>query len=195
MSPSPFILSQKHVRIGQMAFGIAVAIVCIAVTSTAFRFFGTQAHTAQLANLVRTQKDRLAELRRNAELQPLSERQSVAPSGDAVARIQADLARRARAVNCTIEEFQASPDRTPYLSVFTLDTNRPDWQQIPVQVSLRGTLAATCAAVDSLRTGGIPVEPDSLEISRQAISERGDAVVSLRLGFRVLVRTDGGTCK
>lgn len=145
---------------------------------------------SDLGSQVKMQRQTLADLRKAAVLPeevPILELKS----NEVLARLQTDLERKARAVNCKISEFQATADRSPYMSAYSLDANRPEWEQIGVSLTLQGSLAATLSTIESLRAAGTPIEPDSLEISRQTVNANGISLVSVHLAFRVLVRAGG----
>ncbi len=168
----------------------------IAVASLAFsglRLVQTRMHLGDLTERVKLQRGTLANLR-----QTTAKKAAEGPSPnhgkkDAIARVQSYMERASRDTHCEIGEFQASLDRIPYLSAFTLDTNKPDWEQVQIHLTLNGPLQATLAAVDKLRKSGIPMEPDSIEITRATAAKNGMATVALRLVFRVLIHSGGAS--
>jgi hypothetical protein len=155
------------------------------------RMFQTKMHAGELSDQLKAQKGTLAELRRTTT-PPLPASTNSHVEKDAVSRLQLQIERSAKHTNCLISEFQASPEPGPYLSVFTADTNHPDWLQVSIHLTLEGTLASTLATVEGFRKGGIPLEPDSLEIMRQSPApSKGPVKVELRLAFRVLIKPGG----
>lgn len=188
MSRRPLILSQRDVSNAKLGLRVAMGVSGITIGLAALLLLQAKMHAADLADQVRMQKTTLSALRRSVQ-QPVATVAADPTSGDAVGKLQTDLERTAKSVHCTVSEFQTMTERSPYLSVFSLETNQPGWEQVPIHVTLNGTLAATLATVESLRKCNSPFEPDSIEISRQAVSENGASEVSLRLTFRVLVRT------
>ncbi|HTQ12176.1 MAG TPA: hypothetical protein VMI31_19085 [Fimbriimonadaceae bacterium] len=183
----PIVLSQRHVRKSEKTLRVSIAVALALCGAGIFRLWALRAHVASLEAQIRSQKSALAGLTVG---QPVSNVR--APSGtDPLAQLQQNLESATQKYHCTIEEFQASPDRVPYISAFTHDTNEPDWQQIPVHVTLQGTLASVLGAVDRLHDSDLPLEPDSIEITRDSPADQHTSVVSLRITFRVLTWTGG----
>jgi hypothetical protein len=193
MRKEPFILTQPHVHRARTALKVILGVTCGALVLSGGRYLQAQMVTADLADRVRMQSKTLSDLRRAAVKPTETSPNSSSIREDAIVKVQTALERNARAANCEITEFQASPDRAPYLSSFTLETNHPDWEQVQVHVTLSGTVSAAFATVEGLRKCGVPIEPDSIELARQKFDEHRHSVVTLRLSFRVLTRLGAKT--
>lgn len=188
MRKEPFILTQRHIQRARLALKVILGLTCGVLVLSGGRYLQAQMVAADLTDRVRTQSKTLSDLRRAAVKPAETAPASSSVIDDAVVKVQTALERNARATNCQITEFQASPDRTPYLSSFTLETNHPDWEQVQVHVTLTGTVSGAFATVEGLRKSGVPIEPDSIELARQKFDEHRHSVVTLRLSFRVLTR-------
>ena len=193
MKGEPLIMSERLVANCKRTLKVTFGVTCAWLAVSGFGLLSTRVHASDLASRSRTQKKTLASIRQSTSRVPIQPVQVDIKSNNVVARLQTALERAARSADCTITEFQATPDRTAYLSAFTLNTNLPDWEQITIRLALNGTLAATLATVESLRSCGTPFEPDSLEITRQTITQSGVTLVALRLSIRVLVRIGGAS--
>jgi|GEM_PF-3539136 len=186
----PIVLSQKHVRISRKAFRVAIGVSCALMALSVVRLYATRERVTGLTLSIQKQNASLSSLRHSTRSLPAAN-ETVALSGDPLSQLQLALEGAAAVSKCSIDEFQASPERTPYRSVFTPDTNEPDWMQTSVHVTFTGSLKATLEAVERLRKADLPMEPDSLEITRQGVGANGASVVSLRLAFRVLMKAGG----
>jgi len=190
MSREPLIMTARLIQKIRKVMLASIALAGLWLLITAFMALRSRMTSNDLADQLRMQRQTLAELRKAAVL-PEEATAVELKSNDVLAKLQTDLEQKARSVNCKINEFQAGADRTPYMSAFSLETNRPEWEQIGVSLTLHGSLAATLSTIESLRSSGTPIEPDSMEISRQTVTDRGTAQVSVHLAFRVLVRAGG----
>ncbi len=189
MRKEPFILTQPHVHRARKVLKVILGLTCGALVLSGGRYLQAKMVTADLADRVRMQSKTLADLRQAAVKPTETRPTSPAIREDAIVKVQTALERNARAAKCEISEFQASPDRAPYLSSFTLETNHADWEQVQVHVTLSGSVSAVFTTVEGLRKCGVPIEPDSIELARKSFDEhKKHSVVTLRLSFRVLTR-------
>lgn len=185
------VMSEKQILKVRGAFRAVVTLALLVLCVAGFRLVAAKMRVADQADRIQMQRNTLKNLRDSLKGRPAT---SVAPKRaymNPVAQLQTDLQRSAALAHCTVSDFQASTDYSPYLSVFTLDTNHPNWQQVSIHVTFRGSLASTLATVESLGKSTVPIEPDSLEITRQSISQDGASEVLLRLDFRALVLAGG----
>jgi len=166
----------------------SLAVVGVLVVVSALHYVQTRNKVAGSAAKASQQEKTLNELRLEASRRPAEAPAPPDPTTGVLTRLQSSIERTARSAGCTINEFQATPERTPYLSAYSLETTRKDWEQVNVRLSLYGTLSSTLSTVDGLRRTGIPIEPDTIEVARQSVSESGVTSVALRLSFRVLVK-------
>ena len=192
MKREPLIMSEKLVQTIRRTLQVTIGVTSVWLTVSGFVLAQTSIRTSILATENRSQWKALADIRQSTKKQSTDSVPVDLRANKVLARLQTDLERMARSVNCSINEFQAASERGPYISSFSLENSHPDWEQIPVHLTLSGTLAATLATVESIRSSDTPIEPDSIEISRQTITDKGIPIVALRLSFRVLVR-GGGT--
>ncbi len=107
------------------------------------------------------------------------------PQGNAVTRVQIGLSQSARKHGAKVQEFQSSPDPTPYVSTFQAKTDASGWDQISVKVTITGGMRAVMSTLADLSKPNFPIEPDTLEVSRTSIVGTGSAVTST-LTFRIL---------
>jgi hypothetical protein len=113
-----------------------------------------------------------------------------APSDlSAVARLQSAVDRLASEQNCTVSEFRASSEVLPYLTRFAKTTNVSGWGQVETSVSLAGPVKNVIATLTGLLDENVPIEFDTLEITRDKVDSAGDATVIAHVTLRVLIRT------
>lgn len=184
------VMSEKQILRVRNAFKTVLTMTLLVLCVTGFRLVAAKVRVADQADRIRMQRNTLKSLRESLKDRPATPAPK-ATYANPVARLQTDLQRAAASAHCTVSDFQSSTDYSPYLSVFTLDTNHPNWQQVSIHVTFRGPLASTLATVESLGKSAVPIEPDSLEITRQSISQDGASEVLLRLDFRALVLAGG----
>jgi hypothetical protein len=191
MIREPLIFSQTPVDRMKKIMFVSAAVAVAAIAFSGLRLMQTKMQLGELSERVKAQRTTLASMRQAAKKprKPVDVHQAKI---DAVARVQGFLERSAAKTGCVIGEFQASLERGQYLSVFTLDTNKPNWEQVQVHVTLSGSLSSSLATLDSLRRSNIPMEPDSIEVIRETASKEGKAKVAVHLVFRVLIMSGGG---
>jgi hypothetical protein len=121
---------------------------------------------------------------------PASER---APSGlGAVGAFQTKLNRLTAAHGCSLAQFQASDQMTPYISSFSSSAVASgNWMQVDVKLNLMGGTSSVIGALKDLNTIGIPYEFTSLEMNRVRASDMGEASVSANVSLRVLTIPGG----
>ncbi|MBS1713111.1 MAG: hypothetical protein JST30_02105 [Armatimonadetes bacterium] len=176
------VLAMRKAMIGSLlVIGVLVSASALHLVQTRNRV--AQA-TAQATNLDKTLND----LRLEVSHRPAEPSEPADATRGVLTGLQSSIEKSARTAGCTINEFQATPERTPYLSAFSLETDRKDWEQVNVRLSLFGPLSSALTTVEGLRRSGVPIEPDSIEIARQSVSETGVTSVALRLAFRILVK-------
>ena len=107
----------------------------------------------------------------------------------AVASLQSAVDKAAGAHGCTVTEFRASSEVSPYLTRFAKTTSVGGWGQVETQLSLSGSPQSVTATLADIATQNIPFEFDSLEISRDQVDDAGDATVVAHATLRVLIRT------
>lgn len=113
-----------------------------------------------------------------------------APSDlSAVARLQSSLDRLAREHSCTVAEFRAQSEVSPYLTRFAKTPNVSGWGQVETQLDLAGPVKNVIATLSGLLNENIPFEFDTLEITRDKVDAAGDATVIAHATLRVLIRT------
>ena len=110
----------------------------------------------------------------------------------AVGALQSKLYQIARDNKCSVTEFHASPEVSPYLSRFSKTTSVTGWGQISVQLTLSGSARNVQATLASLIDSKIPFEFDTLNLARDKADAIGDVTVSGKANLRVLIRTDKG---
>ena len=114
---------------------------------------------------------------------------SVASDLSSVAKVQSAIEESAAKNNCSVTEFHASSEISPFLTRFAKTTGVSGWGQVEVQVSLSGKAKDVLATLNSMVDTGVPYEFDSLEMTRDKVDEIGDATIIGHATFRVLIRT------
>lgn len=189
MKSDPILLSEKTVLLIRRAMFASIGIGLLAICFCGLRLLQSKSHLADLAERVKIQRGTLAQMRQTTTKPPEGRPDNA--HIDAVAKVQAKLEESVKASGCQLSEFQVAADRQPYLSLFTLDTNSTSSEQIQVHVTLSGKLPATIATLEALRKADTPIEPDSIEITRDSVLKGGIAQISMRLVFRILVPAGG----
>jgi hypothetical protein len=184
------IMTERRIGTARKALKIGIGVAVTLLVVSAFRMAQAKLHRSDLTERIKLQEATLKSLRDDVNKHPKSDAGDP-PDDHSVARLQSEIERAAASERCTVNEFQANPDRTPYVSVFELDTKQSGWEQVSIHVTLKGTLASALHTVEALGKSSIPVEPDSVEIARQFVDQQGTANVLLRLEFRALVHAGG----
>lgn len=107
----------------------------------------------------------------------------------AVAKLQSSIEKAAASRKCTVVEFRASSEVSPFLTRFAKTTSISGWGQVTAQVSLSGSAKNVSATLTGLIDSHIPFEFDSLEITRDKTDALGEATVIGHATLRVLIRT------
>jgi hypothetical protein len=107
----------------------------------------------------------------------------------AVGTLQSTIKSLADGKHCSVVEFRASNEVTPYLTRFAKTNSVSGWGQVNVQISISGKAKNVVATLTGLSDKQIPFEFDSLEITRDKVNEVGDATVIGHATLRVLIRT------
>jgi len=185
------VLTEKHIGVLQrVTIGVAL-LALAAVAFSGLRLLSSNMQLRDLTERVSAQKKTLSGLRQALK----KPRKPIDPDQakiDAIARVQGYMERSCRQNGCQLGEFQAGLERGPYLSVFTLDTNKPGWEQVQVHVTLNGPAAGALHTIEGLKNSGVPVEPDSIEIVRGDV-KIDKVMVSARVVFRVLIMSGGAS--
>lgn len=181
------LMSEKRVGQAKLALKVAAALTTVSCALAGLQLLQARMRRADLAERIQLQTQTLQNLKSSVAAAP-EPGEAQTPSIHSIAKLHTEVERAASAAGCSVGEFQANPDRAPYISVYTLDTNAKGWEQVSVHVTLNGSLSATLATVENLFKSEVPIEPDSLEITRQTVSAQGPSVILLRLEFRALTR-------
>lgn len=190
MSQFTLIMTERRIDYARKALKVCVAVAAVMLVGSAVRMVQARMHIADLAEQIKLRETTLNGLQQAIKSHPATD-QVNPPDDHSVARLQSEIERIARQERCTINEFQANPDRSPYISVFELDTKQSGWEQVSIHVTLKGALSSVLHTVEALGKSSIPVEPDSMEIARQYVDPQGASNVLLRLEFRALVKAGG----
>lgn len=172
-------------RVRQAAFGTS-AVALIGITAGLWRLSSVRSEAKELSQGIAGRQARLAEDRRLVTSAPAS-KPSALDRSRAVSSLRSALGDVAAAQKCAVDEYQASTDEAPYLTVYASDNKDPGWFQVPVRVALRGRSTAIAASLAALRTLDVPFELDSIEFTRRSTDNGGMATVVAQIALRVLV--------
>lgn len=175
-------------RQGIFAFG-GLFLAIAAVLGAQVVFKNSEAAAAEQQARVERQQIQII----NTEIRKASGiKSSKVPSDlSAVAHLQSAIERLAQDRHCAVADFRASSDATPYLTRFAKTTSVSGWSQVETQMSLAGSLQDVMAALTGLIREDIPLEFDSMEITRDKVDSEGDASVIAHVTLRVLIRAKG----
>lgn len=110
----------------------------------------------------------------------------------AIGVFQTRVNKLASSHGCSVTQFQASDQMTPFISTFsTGEQSNGAWTQVEVKLNLLGTTRSVIETMNSLAETGIPFEFTSLEMSRTQASPSGEATVSANVSLRVLTIPGG----
>ena len=165
---------------------IASSLAVLAVGLGGWRLMAVRGDAAELRLQVSGRMARLSEDRRAMTGVPAAKPDALDRSR-AVSRLRAALSRVTERRDCAVDEFQASTEEGPYITVYALDNKDPGWTQVPVRASLRGRATAIAATLAELRTFDVPFELDSMEVARRSTDNKGVATVVAQIALRVLV--------
>ena len=170
----------------RVTFGLLAAIG-IAIVLGGLRWTKARGEVADLRLAISDRQKRLAGNRRVAGSLPPAPAPVALDRSRAVSNLRATLASVARGNGVVVDEFQASTEEAPYLTLYASDNQDPGWMQVPVRVSLRGRTAAILQTILDLRKLETPFEIDSTEVTRRSTDKKGMAMVVTGIGLRVLV--------
>lgn len=106
----------------------------------------------------------------------------------AVSAFQTALDKAARSHECELTEFQATAEVAAYLSKFKKITDKSDWLQVPVHVSMTGTVSALMGTFESLKGSDVPFEFDSIALTRGQVLDNNEVNVTAKIEMRVLIK-------
>jgi hypothetical protein len=88
--------------------------------------------------------------------------------------------------NCKVGDLHASPDMQLFLSRYAKTTDEKGWSQVPVSVTIQGATVNVFDTVAELEQCTVPMEIDSLTLTREALDGKGTATIGAQLQLRVL---------
>lgn len=100
--------------------------------------------------------------------------------------LERDLKETADAKKCQLTEFKASPDVSNYISLYRREAPDAGWKQSQVHFSVEGTLSGVVDTLQCLEISKVPVEIDSVNLSRLAVGPGGKATVSAQVQLRAI---------
>ncbi|RYG25341.1 hypothetical protein EON82_07455 [bacterium] len=166
---------------------VALAVSLITIGGSALRVAMAQRSSADLLVGVTGRKNRLRENRQVAGNVPKGPKPNALDRSHAVARLRSTLTKLAKEKRFEIDEFQASTDELPYITVYSTESEFPGWMQVAVRFSLNGRAPILLSALDSLKSLDVPFEVDSVEITRRSTDNSGMSLVAEQVQLRVLV--------
>jgi len=112
------------------------------------------------------------------------------PKGLAIiSSFQSTVTKIADKWGCTLNEFQATPQLSEYLTRFAKDTRPSDWKQIEVAATLRGPAPFLVSALKEIADCGLPFEFNTIDLRRFSNSQTGGGIVICALALRLVTRT------
>ncbi|HVL39508.1 MAG TPA: GspMb/PilO family protein, partial [Fimbriimonadaceae bacterium] len=185
---SPVFLHAGTVTAFRKAALVVALLSAAAVVFSGLRLAQGSLARRSMAEEVALHQATLTQLQQIAE-QGRRLRQDAKPvSVEVVAALQSRLERAAKTQGCRIEEFQASPDRSPYLSAYRLGDPDQGWEQVAIRLRITGDVRSVSRVLDVLRESDAPLEMDSLDITRTSADDYGRASVAAGVVMRVLLR-------
>lgn len=94
--------------------------------------------------------------------------------------------------NCSLAEFQATPQLSAYLSRFKKTTPKVEWVQVDVTAVLRGAAPNVVETLKGLAVCGVPFEFNTVDLKRDASSDTKAATVTCTLSLRLVTHNEGG---
>ena len=180
-------LSVGAERQAKQAALATLAAILLAIGSTGWRLFALSREVAALRSDVSGRQSRLSGDRRSASSSPTSRKPAALDRSRAVSTLRAKFGALALQKGITVDEFQASTEEAPYLTLYTADNQDPGWMQVPVRVSLQGRSPKIFAALKGLAALDVPFEIVSTEMTRRSADKKGMATVNAQIEMKVLV--------
>ena len=106
----------------------------------------------------------------------------------AVVAFQTALDKEATARQVEVGDFQSTSELAPYLSKFSKLTEKSEWLQVAVRISLNGSMQDIFATLAAMGKNDIPFEFDVLDITRGEVTDPGHTVVMAKIELRVLTK-------
>lgn len=172
----------------------ATLVVAVAFAAGAFAFGGMAYFASSRAGdeEARAQdlKHRASEIQKILEDTKSKAEVRVRNQSKSVAEFQENVSTLARQCEVQVDEFIASTDFQPYLSRFSKTTEGQGWSQVEIQLQLKGDAHSVVRAVGGLAEQSVPIEFNSLQLSREALTNNATTVTA-KIQLRVLVQTIG----
>ena len=182
---SSYILTASTRQTAQRIAFVCIAASLMAVAISATRLILVRHKASELRLGVTGRMNRLRESRRTATpkgVQPTSLSRS-----QAVSKLRSTLTKVASEKGVAIDEFQASTDEMPYVTVYSTESNDPGWMQVAVKFSMSGSGPRLVSTLAALRSFEVPFEVDNIEFTRRSTDTSGRSVVAEQVQLRVLV--------
>ena len=106
----------------------------------------------------------------------------------AVVAFQTALDKEATTRNVEIGDFQPTSELAPYLSKFSKLTEKSEWLQVAVRMSLNGSLQDIFATLAAMGRSDIPFEFDVLDITRGEVLDAAHTGVQAKVELRILTK-------
>jgi hypothetical protein len=107
--------------------------------------------------------------------------------GDFQSFVEEQASRR----DCSVAEFQVSPDSQPFVPHFEKDRISGSWTQVQVMFAVEGRLPDVYDAVSAVSQQSVAFEPTSVEFERKSLTETGAATVLARVQGHIVQGAGG----
>jgi hypothetical protein len=171
----------------QRAAFVGLAISSFAIAACGIRTVVARHKIADLQIGVTGRKKRLREDRVAASQTPKNSSSVALSRSQAVSKLRSALSKIAAQKGISVDEFQASTDEMPYLTVYSTDSNDSGWTQVSVRFSLSGSCPKLASSLAELRALDAPFEVDNIEFTRRSTDTFGKSLVAEQVQMRVLV--------
>lgn len=164
-----------------------IAIVGILAAVWGSMFFWHTSKASGSESDIKAHMATISESRKTIEAAELLEAAPQHTGMQSVVALQTALQKNAATKGCEIAEFQATSEQVPYLSRFRKITDKNEWSQVEVHLTIVGSLNDVFSTLAGMKYMDVPFEFNSVDMTRgQVFSE--NAFVNAKVDLRVLTK-------
>ena len=165
--------------------------VGVTVCSSVF-LGGKMALDVQRAKSLTTQSVGLEKQLAQARTSSLPEVPASLPHGYATLRVlQSSVTQDAAKHQCQLTEFKTGTNIIPFVSKYHKDSPSGAWSQLDANFAILGRLRNVAETLQALNDIHLPLEVDSIDITREGFFEDGSARVSANVQLRAITQGAG----
>jgi hypothetical protein len=170
---------------------LLVTLIVGTVAGVVYGFSARQKANGTASEITRLEAELLEGRKKLAGAKDLQDA-PLAKAPEVVGKLQAYLEMTATENGCQVRDFQAADQVSAYISRYEKSTQEKGWQQVDIRSSLTGSMSDLYLVLAKLAESPVPVEIDTVDLSRVSSDGQGNASVAARLEFRVLIQAREG---